>query len=125
VSDADAIVALNREWAACFKRRDVAGLVSLFTEDCVRLPEGGPMSVGKPALETAYREEFGPIWASEFDVSIDTGEVVVSGDFAFARGTDRLVPRGGDAYEGKWLAVYRRQPDGSWKYFWSTSNSNA
>jgi len=125
MSDADAIAALNREWEARFTNRDLAGLVDLFTDDCVRLPEGGPASAGKEALADAYRHEFGPLWEGTFEVAIRTDEVVGGGEYAFARGTDTLVPAGGETYKGTWLAIYRREPDGAWKYFWSTSNTGA
>ena len=63
------------------------------------------------------------LWARAFEVSILTDEVVIAGEYAFARGTDRLVTPAG-THTGKWLGIYRREPDGAWKYFWSTSNSD-
>ncbi len=125
--DKAAIVKLQQQWEAAFKNRDAAALANLFTEDCVRMPDGATTTIGRQALEAAYRKEFDAIWKKKFDASIKTDEVVVSGDYGFARGTDTLTEEenGKRSQEtGKWMAVYRRQPDGSWKYFWSTYNSN-
>ena len=122
-----AIRALNQQWESNFKNRDAAGLAALYTEDCIRMPQGGPTTIGRPALEAAYRQEFAEVWQTQFDLVIRTEEVVVAGEYAFARGTDTLtLDHNGQRLEetGKWLATYRRQADGSWLYFWSTYNSN-
>jgi ketosteroid isomerase-like protein len=37
-----AIQALNEQWEINFENHDLAGLAALFTEDCVRMPQGGP-----------------------------------------------------------------------------------
>ncbi|HKZ77987.1 MAG TPA: SgcJ/EcaC family oxidoreductase [Pyrinomonadaceae bacterium] len=122
-----AIMTLNKQWETLFKNRDPAALANLFTDDCVRMPDGGATTVGRQALEAAYRQEFADIWKTEFSASIFTDQIEVAGEFAFARGTDTLsqVDNGKLKQQtGKWMATYRKQPDGSWKYFWSTYNSN-
>jgi len=122
-----AIQALNKQWEISFDNHDTAGLVALFTEDCVRMPQGGPATVGRPALEAAYRQDFVEVWKAQAKVRFNAEEVIISGEYAFARGTDTLVQdQDGTRVEetGKWLFVYRQQPDGTWKYHWSTFNSN-
>jgi len=122
-----AIQALNQEWEKHFENHDPAGLVALFTEDCVRMPQGGPATVGRPALEAAYRQDFAEVWETGAKVKLNAEEIVISGEYAFARGVDILVQvQDGRQVEetGKWLFVFRRQRDGIWKYHWSTFNSN-
>ena len=124
-----AIQALNQQWEKNFENHDLAGLVALFTEDCVRMPQGGPATVGRPALEAAYRQDFAEVWKTQAKVRLNAEEVIISGEYAFARGADTLVQdQDGrqvlDGETGKWLFIYRRQPDGIWKYHWSTFNSN-
>jgi len=126
-SDRAAVAELQKQWERAFKNRDAAGLASLYTDDCVRMPNGGPTTIGRPALEVAYRKEFADIWKTKFDASINTDQVVVSGEYAFARGTDTMTQEANGkatSETGKWMATYQRQSDGSWKYFWSTYNSN-
>ena len=122
-----AIQALNQQWEVNFANHDPAGLVALFTEDCVRMPQGGPATVGRPALEAAYRQDFAEVWKTRAKVRLNAGEVIISGEYAFARGADTLVldQDGRQAEEtGKWLFVYRQQPDDTWKFHWITFNSN-
>ena len=124
-----AIQALNQQWEKSFENHDTAGLVALFTEDCVRMPQGGPATVGRPALEAAYRQDFAEVWKTQAKVRLNAEEVIISGEYAFARGADTLVQvQDGrqvlDGETGKWLFIYRRQPDGTWKYHWITFNSN-
>jgi uncharacterized protein (TIGR02246 family) len=120
-----AIQALNQQWEMYFENHDVTGLVALFTEDCVRMPQGGPATVGRPALEAAYRQDFAEVWKTQAKVRLKAEEVTISGEYAFARGADTLIQDGRQVGEtGKWLFIYRRQPDGTWKYHWITFNSN-
>jgi uncharacterized protein (TIGR02246 family) len=120
-----AIQALNQQWEKNFENHDPSGLAALFTEDCVRMPQGGPATVGRPALEAAYGQDFAEVWKTQAKVRLNAKEIILSGEYAFARGADTLVRDGkqvGDT--GKWLFIYRRQPDGTWKYHWITFNSN-
>jgi uncharacterized protein (TIGR02246 family) len=122
-----AIQALNKQWEINFEAHDLAGLAALFTEDCVRMPQGGPATVGRPALEAAYQQDFAEVWKTQAKVRLNAEEVIISGEYAFARGADTLIQvQDGRQVEetGKWLFVYRQQPDGTWKYHWSTFNGN-
>jgi uncharacterized protein (TIGR02246 family) len=122
-----AIQALNRQWEENFENHDPAGLAALFTEDCVRMPQGGPATVGRPALEAAYRQDFAEVWKAQAKVRLNVEEVIVSEEYAFARGADTLIlDQDGTHVEetGKWLFIYSRQPDGTWKYHWIVFNSN-
>jgi uncharacterized protein (TIGR02246 family) len=123
-----AIQALHRQWELGFETHNAAGMVALFTEDCVRMPQGGPAMVGRPALEAAYRRDFAEVWKTQAKVLLEAEEIILAGEYAFARGTDTLVQvQDGRQLEetGKWVFVYRRQADGIWKFHWITFNSNA
>jgi uncharacterized protein (TIGR02246 family) len=123
-----AIQALNQQWEKNFENHDLAGLTALFTEDCVRMPQGGPATVGRSALEAAYRRDFAEVWKTRAKVRLNPEEVIIAGEYAFARGADTLVQDQDDRQvekTGKWLFIYRHQPDGTWKYHWITFNSNA
>ena len=120
-----AIQTLNLQWERAFENHDLTGLTALFTEDCVRMPQGAPASVGRPALEAAYRHDFAEVWKRGAKVRLNPGELIISGEYAFGRGADTLIQDGRQVGEtGKWLFIYRRQPDGTWKFHWITFNSN-
>ena len=120
-----AIQALTRQWEKGFEDHDAPGMAALFTDDCVRMPPGGPASVGRAALEAAYLRDFAEVWKTSARVVLQAEEIIIAGDHAFARGADTLVQDGRQAGEtGKWLFVYRRETDGTWKFHWITFNSN-
>lgn len=126
-SEKAAIQALNQQWEINFENHDLIGLVALFTEDCIRMPQGSLATVGRPALEAAYRQDFAEVWKTQAKVRLHAEEVIISGEYAFARGADTLIQdQDGRQVEetGKWLFIYRKQPDGTWKYHWITFNSN-
>ncbi len=123
----EAILALNEQWEKYFENQDLAGLTSLFTEDCIRMPQGGPATEGRSALEAAYRQDFAEVWETGAKVRLNAEEVVLSGEHAFARGADTLIQDkdgGKVGASGKWLFVYRRQPDSTWKFHWIIFNSS-
>ena len=120
-----ALQSLNQQWEKGFENHDAAGLVALFTEDCVRMPQGGPATVGRSALEVAYRQDFAEVWETGAIVRLNAGAFIISGEYAFARGADTLMQAGKQVGEpGKWMFVYRREPDGAWKFHWIIFNRN-
>lgn len=92
---------------------DWAGWAATCTDDCIVLPPDEPPVHGRDAVRR-WLEAFPTI--REF-----TGEVqrVEGGaDLAYTHGTGHLVADAdGETVEMdfKWLAVFRRQDDGSWK----------
>ena len=122
-----AIQALIQRWELSFENHDAAGLIALFTEDCVRMPQGGPATMGRPALEAAYRQDFAEVWKTQAKVRLNAEELIISGEYAFARGVDILLQVQGDRQveeTGKWLFVFRRQADDTWKFHWIIFNTN-
>jgi ketosteroid isomerase-like protein len=62
-------------------------------------------------------------------MEIKIKEVEVSDDLAFARGTysmDFIIKANGAVipYEGKYLTVFKKQSDGSWKIYRDSYSSN-
>lgn len=73
---------------------------------------------GRAALQEYYA---GRLRAARFlEVSITTTAVEVSGDLAWETGTNRVVVQVGDAppatRTGRYLVVWKRGPDGRWRY---------
>ncbi len=122
----EAVNALLAEHVAAVNSGDVSANLAGFTEDIIYLPPDLPPVRGKPALESFVRSFF-----DSFDAEIKMApeETVVAGDWVFQWGTITGAFRpleGGDgtSLEGKYMYLYQRQPDGSWKIARDIYNSN-
>jgi uncharacterized protein (TIGR02246 family) len=127
-ADVQAIKTLLQEYSKAATSGDVAAIVAnYFTEDAISHAPNSPKVKGKDAIVSS--------WKTFFDIYTPTlrsvaEEVWVSGDLAGARGTytSKLTPKTSGAAiiedQGKWTALYRRQPDGSWRCFADTWNSD-
>jgi len=98
-----------------------------FADNSVRLPPNDRIVVGKEAIRSNLQAFVDRYSQTEVDVAED---IQVVGDLAFARGTGtaKVTPRvpGAAIFEdkGKWVDVYQRQPDGSWKMIVDIWNSD-
>jgi len=132
--DADAaraeIERLGRQWEEAANTGQVDRLVDLYAPDAVILPPGGPSIEGTATIRELFRQEF-----ERFDtrIAFTNQAIEVEGDMAYRRGRYvwRGTPRGsGQALEStnKFLEVWKRQPDGSWKIavdMWNQADSPA
>jgi len=129
-ADVEAINRIHEERIAAFNDGDVERWIGLVAEDAIFMPMNAPALVGRDALQSFYVD-----WFAQFIVGLthSAEEIMVSGDLAFARGTVAitLTPReGGDVTqdERKYIEIFQRQTDGSWKYWraiWNSDNPPA
>jgi len=118
VREEAAIRATDARWLAAAQAHDLEQTVSYWTDDVYMMPPGGPAMVGKEALR---RYVAGAFTIPDFSISWVTDHIWVakSGEVAYAVGTDtiRLTTPDGKAVveHDKAVAVWRKQPDGSWK----------
>ncbi len=107
-----------------WKDGDLDSFIDLFTDDAIWMPPGGLPVVGKEALRAWVS------WAEDVTwehFSTSTEEVVVAGDWAFARlaATMVMTPQAGEEATPsylKGLQILQRQTDGSWRiarYIWN------
>lgn len=127
-ADTATIKAMIDEWVALYNAGDFDKLVAVFyAENAVIMPPNEPITEGKEAILSGLkksREEF-----EEYCDSSIVEEVSVYGNVAVARGTDTgtTAPRDeGEPtkYNIKWLTVYERQSDGTWKCKYEIWNDN-
>jgi len=126
-ADEASIRELIRETAAMNNVADSVGWVALFEEGAVYMPPGIPAVTTVAGLREMASTGFGGYEAA---INTDPIEIVVMGDWAFARSvvTGTVTPRGGgDAIQvdTKQLVPYRRQADGSWKIARMMNNANS
>lgn len=113
---AEAIAALHQDAVPLFNAKDVDALLELWTDDGVYLPPGEPALHGKDAIRGYYERFQGTV------ESLVSDEIEVAGDWAYERGSVTVLapPASGEGagptrVSAKYLDIWRRQPDGSWK----------
>jgi len=100
-----------------------------YKEDAIRFPPNGLPLMGKDAIMKAWQNGWDDYKLTDFTLPVD--QVLTSGDLAVARGTgvETGTPTAGGLpaykYPGKWVGVYQRQSDGSWKCAFDIWNSDA
>ena len=109
---------LDDDWSAAAAARDVERVASYYADDAIAYPPNEPAAHGRAAAKA--------VWAAyladpSFSISWKTthSEVSPGGDLGFTAGTYEDSFRGPDGrmvHEvGKYLCVWRKQADGSWK----------
>jgi uncharacterized protein (TIGR02246 family) len=110
---------------AAFNQRDAAALAADYAEDAVLLPPDSPAERGRQAVESGYQEVIEAGWKNMTLGSIEIGS---DGDLAYHIGTyaaDVPTKEGtSNRVKGKFLDVYKRQGDGSWKIQATMFNSD-
>lgn len=113
----EAIRAVSKARVTRIQQRSVDALVEEFYVDGARL-----MAPGRPPVQGAA--DLRSFWQNEFDQGLVTlnmspTEIDGSGDLAYEIGTYDLMvrreARGPFQDHGKYVIVYKRQPDDSWK----------
>jgi uncharacterized protein (TIGR02246 family) len=127
-ADIAAIEEVVNQYAVTANAGDFEGWLSLHADDVVKMGPDAPAIFGKEDL----RANFAPAFEN-FDThcAIYPEETQVDGDMGLARGTYTLsiTPKaGGETIDimkdGKYLTLFKRQADGSWKISHDCYNSN-
>ena len=123
------IAAINEiwdQWTLGVNTGDSDLWISLWDDNGIKMPPDAPVIIGKEKIGAGRRKG-----AEEFDakMEINPEEIRIAGDFAFSRGTFTLslTPKAGGGtifMDGKFLTIFKRQADGSWKIFRDCYNSN-
>lgn len=126
ISDVDSINSVLASHVNAVNAGDVEANLAGFTDDQVYMPPNRSPVRGKSDLETLIRAG---LESFSVNIEMEAEETVVSGDWAFQWGFLRGEMRQRDGGENvtmdwKFMYVYRRQPDGSWKIARDIYNSN-
>lgn len=123
----EAVKATMAKYVSGYESKDVESFVNVFTEDAIRMPPNGPAIFGSDGIREYYEDWFE---AESLDVVVTPKEIEVSGNWAFAWGTYKAVvtsATAGDqrADEGKWINVFKKGVDGTWRFhrnIWNSDN---
>lgn len=118
----------NARFKDAMMRGDTAAMLANYTDDAVIMGPGEPMARGREALAKAFQGMLSQYTLK--DATVNTEDVMVSGDLAVETGTFQwtLVPKAGEgkemAVKGKYLTAWKQQADGSWKIVRDINNSD-
>jgi len=126
-ASADTVRAADAAWAKKAAARDVEGTVSYYADDAVVMAPNIAMAMDKGA----ERKAWGDILVPGADVSWSSGKVEAaqSGELVYDVGVYTVITKASKGRAqttdgGKYLAVWKKQTDGSWKVEASTWNSD-
>ncbi len=109
---------MAREFEAGFNTGDVDRIMRFYGDTYVDINLRNP--VQSRAERRAYYAQ--AIKRGGFQVRVHPDDIQVHGDFAFVRGTLKLIrpaaPGDSGRTELRYLEIVRRQADGSWQVMW-------
>ena len=118
---------LDDEWSKAAGARDVEKTISYYSDDAIVMPPNIPTLTGKEPIRS--------LWKSMLDSPSFSGgwkvtkvEVAQSGDLAYVNGTYEFNEKDDSGKpitdKGKYLEVWKKQADGSWKCVADMFNSD-
>jgi ketosteroid isomerase-like protein len=108
--------------------KDIETWLGLHDENVIKMPQDRTPLVGMQALreDITMGMKFGDI----LEFTANNEEFVVFGDYGYVRGNYSMESRLREGnikmprFEGKFLTVYKKQPDNSWKIYRDSYSSN-
>ena len=116
------VAGLKATLERAFAQADAALAASLYEPGARLLPPGAPVITGPEAVQDFFQRRFD---AGSDGGELETVRIDEYGDVAVEEG--RYGRRAGEQLldSGKYLAVFRRRPDGAWRWAIDMWNSDA
>jgi ketosteroid isomerase-like protein len=126
-SDEAKIRKADEDWARAAQTGKVAAWVAFYADDAVVLPPNDATATSKKSISKAVGDLL-TLPGLTIGWQPTKIEVARSGDIGYARGTYELAyknPKGKRITDrGKYLEVWKKQPDGGWQCIVDTWNSD-
>ena len=119
-----------KEYIGPYKTGDTEGWLEVFADDAVGMHNTLPALEGKQALRGFAETVHGTFNIEQLDVTVDS--VITEGDWALTRGNyvasfvlkDEDVENQSEPRQGKYILLWERQDDGTWKVILDMGNNN-
>ncbi|MGA8144406.1 MAG: SgcJ/EcaC family oxidoreductase [Candidatus Acidiferrales bacterium] len=117
-ADEAAIRTASADWSKASQAKDLDKATSYYADDAIFFVNNGAMVKGKDAIKMAWKQELATPGA---ELTFETAyvEVARSGDLAYEYGTydEKTEVRKGKVKDekGKYVVVWKKQPNGEWK----------
>ena len=121
----EAIEAVTAQAMEAMGAGDAAAVSALYTDDATLLPPGAPMVQGLDAVRESWVASFAE---GGFTLNLNTVSVDGAGQFAYEIGTWSMPAAEGEAgseEQGKYVVVWKRSADGTWKLHVDIWNSDS
>lgn len=115
-------------WVKDFAAKDMDKIVAHYADNASVLMPDTPIMTGKDAIRAGMKDV---ITDPKFSLELTTAKVEVSsGDLAYSQGTYAVTATDPKTKKvimekGKYVEVYKKQPDGSWKIVEDINNADA
>ncbi len=125
-AEAKSISDVSMQVVEAWNEGDYEGFMGFLDEDAILLPQNSTNIVGIEAIKSLYSNSFENF---TFIVKESLDEINVFGDFGYTLGNwvGSMNPVDGSDpinYNNKTLAIYKKQPDGSWLVYRMMYSSN-
>ncbi|HZI62195.1 MAG TPA: DUF4440 domain-containing protein [Pyrinomonadaceae bacterium] len=109
---------LDAEWSKAAGAKDIDKTVSFYSDDALVMPSNSPVLQGKAAAQAMWQAMFSmPGFGGGWKAT--RVEVARSGDIGYVTGTYEINETDASGKQktdkGKYLEVWKKQADGSWK----------
>jgi uncharacterized protein (TIGR02246 family) len=128
-ADAKAVKGVEAAWVQAFTTKDVDKVAAFYTDDASVFLPGAPIVTGIPAIKAALK----PMIADRnfsLTFAADKVDVAKSGDLGYSQGAYTMTYTSSKgkkkvAEKGKYVTIFKKQADGSWKNVADIFNADA
>jgi uncharacterized protein (TIGR02246 family) len=102
------IQAIENQWADAINKKDLTGLMAMYADDAISMPDGAPTLNGKVAIQEKQEKQFAEA-KGNVTISFQTLDVFGDGDIVTEYGTSTEKDDKGNVVEtGKYVATFKK-----------------
>lgn len=110
----------EQAWLKAFNSGDAAGVAAMYAENARLLPPNADILNGRATIEPFIKD----FVATGAQLTFDLLDVHEAGDLCVSVGTYRMTIPGAPEDRGKFIEVWKRQPDDAWRIIDDIFNSS-
>ena len=110
----------NQDWIDGLKQHDAARIAATYDEKAINCNAAGACVAGRATIEQQMTERVAKMPAVT-DAWVKPGGTIPDGDLAYEWGKAGFHTADGKEFAGRYLTVWKKQADGTWKIFHNVS----